>query len=183
MINTAYSTFDRPIQGQFIFRQLANYCDDEVYVYIEISKPDTLNAARTENHAWSINENPVKTGFETLSTTQCSVAGGHHNAYNVSVDATYLRDCNSVTPERCERGDTSSKSSPITIVPYKPVMYFENGDKKYGEPEVAKYYLVDSELSLCGPLSIINKSVVVHEKHFSIPRLSCSNILEFKTKN
>lgn len=154
-------------------------------MYIEISKPDTLNAVRTENHAWHIHEEPVKTGFETLSTTQCSAAGGHHNPYNVSAtDPTYLRDCNSVTPERCERGDTSSKLSPISIVPYKPVVYTENGEKKvYGDPEVYKLYLVDNSLSLCGPNSIIGRSVVVHEKHFSAPRLSCSNILEFKTKN
>lgn len=100
------------------------------------------------------------------------------------MDATYLRDCNSVTSERCETGDTSSKLSPISIVPYKPIMYVENGEKKvYGEPEVSKYYLVDNQLSLCGPNSIIGKSVVVHEKHFSSPRLSCANILEFKTKN
>lgn len=62
MINTAYATFDQPVQGQFIFRQMSNYCDDDVYVYVEISKPDTLNAARTDNHGWHIHEHAVKTG-------------------------------------------------------------------------------------------------------------------------
>lgn len=100
------------------------------------------------------------------------------------MDATYLRDCNSVTPERCERGDTSSKLSPVSIVPYKPVVYMENNEKKtYGEPEVSKYFLVDNQLSLCGPNSIIGRSVVIHDKHFSMQRISCANILEFKTKN
>lgn len=162
---------------------MSNYCDDDVYVYVEISKPDTINAARTDNHGWHIHENPVKTGYETLSTTQCDIAGKHHNPFNVSVDSTYLRDCNSVTSERCEIGDLT-RLSPISIVPYKPIVYLENGEKKvYGEPEVSKYYLVDNQLSLCGPNSIIGKSVVVHEKHFSTPRLSCANVLEFKVKN
>lgn len=89
-----------------------------------------------------------------------------------------------MTNERCERGDTTSKLSPISITPYKPITYIENGEKKaYSEPEVFKIYLVDSDLSLCGPNSIVGKSIVVHDKHFSSPRISCANILEFKTKN
>ena len=88
-----------------------------------------------------------------------------------------------MTPERCERGDTSSKLSPISIVPYKPVVFIENDKKVFGDAEVSKYYNVDNQLSLCGPNSIIGKSIVIHDKHFSVPRLSCSNILEFKTKN
>ncbi|KAK4337380.1 hypothetical protein RND71_043866 [Anisodus tanguticus] len=66
-MNTAYATFDQPIQGQFIFRQSANYCNDEVFVYVEISKPDSLNAYRTDNHGWHIHDYPVKTGKNLFS--------------------------------------------------------------------------------------------------------------------
>lgn len=98
----------------------------------------------------------------------------------MSLDATYLRDCTVSTAERCERGDTSSKLGPIAISPYKPNLTpLANGQ---AEPEVSKYYFVDRQLSLCGPNSIVGRSVVVHKKHFEMARLSCSNILEFKPK-
>lgn len=98
----------------------------------------------------------------------------------MSLDATYLRDCTITTPERCEMGDTASKLGPIAISPYKPSN--SQSGQLPGEPEVSKYYFVDRQLSLCGPNSIVGRSVVVHDKHFGSTRLSCSNILEFKPK-
>ena len=61
-MNTAYATFDQPVQGQFIFRQSAIDCDEQVFVYVEISKPDTSNSVRSENHAWHVHDKPVKPG-------------------------------------------------------------------------------------------------------------------------
>lgn len=61
-MNTAYATFDQPVQGQFIFRQSALDCEQQVHVYVEISKPDTLNALRSDNHAWHVHERAVKAG-------------------------------------------------------------------------------------------------------------------------
>lgn len=61
-MTTAYATFDQPVQGQFIFRQSALDCNDDVFVYVEISKPDTLNAMRSENHGWHVHEKAIKTG-------------------------------------------------------------------------------------------------------------------------
>lgn len=61
-LTTAYATFDVPLQGQFIFRQLAGDCSSESYVYIEISKPDGPNNFKTLNHPWHVHEKSVNAG-------------------------------------------------------------------------------------------------------------------------
>lgn len=97
------------------------------------------------------------------------------NPFNVSTECIYHRDCTMFTPLRCEMGDTSGKLGPIDVPTYRSSVT--------GEPDVGKYYFIDTDLSLCGPNSIVGKSVVIHKEHFSPSRLTCANILEFKPRS
>lgn len=173
-ITTAYATFDIPLQGQFIFRQSTGDCYSDVYVYVEISKPDTGENKKSFNHPWHIHENAIDSGYDHLSSSECGPAGKHFNPFNVSTECIYQRDCTMFTPLRCEMGDSSGKLGPIDVPTYKSGIN--------GEPEVGKYYFIDTDLSLCGPTSIIGKSVVIHEANFAHARLTCANILEFKAR-
>ena len=108
------------------------------------------------------------------STSECSPAGDHFNPFNVSKNCVYERDCSQTTPLRCELGDTSSKLGFIDIPPYKVT--------DEGELDIGKYFFTDVFLPLCGPNSIINKSIVIHNEELSGSRLSCANIIQYKPK-
>lgn len=109
-----------------------------------------------------------------MSTTDCNSVGGHLNPFNVSTSCIYQRDCSIFTPVRCELGDESGKLGVIDIPPYKAI--------PKSDPQVSKYYFVDSDLPVCGPFSIIGRALVIHESDFRLPKLACSNIIEFKPK-
>ncbi|XP_015781056.1 uncharacterized protein LOC107359120 [Tetranychus urticae] len=176
-LHVVYATFDYPIQGQFIFRQPEGECFSDTYLYIEVSKHPSLDTDKTFNHPWHVHENKLNIKDTQLSTTDCGPAGGHHNPYNVSVasqNPIYVRDCNIFTPTRCEVGDLAHKLGHIDIPKYLGV----NGQ----EPEVAKYYFIDSDSPLCGPAKIADKSLVIHEADFQMKRLSCANLFVYSPK-
>lgn len=194
-MTTAFATFDFGIQGQFIFRQQMNDCNGDTYVYIEVSKPTGSASqqqqqsavaslagsnhhqdhARSLDHNWHIHERPVDSGLEHLSTTECSAAGNHFNPYNASTSTIYSRDCTPFNVLRCELGDLSSKMFTIEIPPYK----VKSGGQ---EPDIGKFFGTDIDLPLCGPVSIVNRSVVVHVADFGSQRLACSTVIEFKPR-
>lgn len=78
------------------------------------------------------------------------------------------------TPLRCELGDLTGKLGPIDVPTYRAT--------PSGEPDVGKYYFVDTDTQLCGPTSVVGRSIVIHREDFGAPRLTCANILEFKPK-
>lgn len=184
-MTTAFATFDYGIQGQFIFRQPANDCNGDTYVYIEVSKPVAPAAAassqptdsnsRSLDHNWHVHVNPVDSGLEHLSSTDCAPAAGHYNPYNISTSGIYSRDCTPFNVLRCELGDLSSKMFTIDIPPYR----VRGGQ----EPEIGKFFGTDIDLPLCGPVSVVNRSVVVHVSDFGMQRLACSTVIEFKPRS
>ena len=113
-------------------------------------------------------------GTESLSSTECSSVGGHLNPYNVSTSCIYQRDCSIFTPVRCELGDESGKLGVIDIPPYR------NSQKS--DPQVSKYYFIDSDMPVCGPFSAIGRALVIHDSDFRSSIVACSNIIEFKPK-
>lgn len=110
--------------------------------------------------------------IDTLSTNECNGVGPRLNEFDVSTSCIYNRDCTIFTPTRCETGDQTSKLGPLDVPVYRP---FANG-----EAEVGKYYFIDSGLSLCGPNSIIGRSVVVNDQDFADKHLTCTNVFEFR---
>lgn len=92
----------------------------------------------------------------------------------MSTDCIYFRDCNSGSPLRCELGDTTSKLGPINIPPYNV-----NSD---GDLDIGKYFFVDTFLPLCGPASIINRSLTVYSSNYGQHIVSCANIIEYKPR-
>lgn len=196
-MTTAFATFDYGIQGQFIFRQPVNDCNGDTYVYIEVSKPlqsagSSHSAAssstgdpssggtnhehnsRSLDHNWHIHVHPVDSGLDHLSTTDCSPAGAHYNPYNTSTSSIYSRDCTPFNVLRCELGDLSAKMFTIDIPPYRV--------KGGQEPDIGKFFGTDIDLPLCGPVSVVNRSVVVHVQDFGHQRLACSTVIEFKPR-
>jgi len=183
-MTTAFATFDYGIQGQFIFRQPVNDCNGDTYVYIEVSKPvnpsasqssqQANEASRSLDHNWHIHVNPVDSGLDHLSTTDCLPAGAHFNPYNTSTASIYSRDCTPFNVLRCELGDLSAKMFTIEIPPYRV--------KGGQEPDIGKFFGTDIDLPLCGPVSIVNRSVVVHVQDFGHQRLACSTVIEFKPR-
>ena len=177
-MRTAFATFDFGLQGQFIFRQPLGDCNGDTYVYIEVSKPTGSGGAqeRSLDHNWHIHTSPVDSGLEHLSSTECSAAGGHFNPYNTSTGSIYSRDCTPFNVLRCELGDLSAKMFTIEIPPYRV--------KASGqEPDIGKFFGTDIDLPLCGPVSIVNRSVVVHVADFGPQRMACSTVIEFKPRS
>lgn len=184
-MSVAFATFDKPIQGQIILKQAKDNCTDNTYVYFELSRSN--EDSTTINHHWSINRNPIFTGLFTKnisnitlnpclqtenswSTSECTKTDIIYNPYNKTI---YTRDCNQENPLACRLGDMSHKLSPIEIVPYKVT---DNG-----EPNLKKYYFTDTALPLCGPNSVIGKSIQVNQHNFSLSALSCTNIVLFES--
>lgn len=186
-MTTAFATFDHGIQGQFIFRQPQNDCNGDTYVYIEVSKPmgpggsasalaqQQDQQSRTLDHNWHIHINPIDSGLEHLSTTDCAAAGPHYNPYNTSTATIYSRDCTPFNVLRCELGDLSSKMFTLEIPPYRV--------KGGQEPDIGKFFGTDIDLPLCGPVSVVNRSVVVHGQDFGMQRMACSTVIEFKPRS
>lgn len=167
----AFATFDKPIQGQIIFKQPKNRCNDDTSIYFEISRSGE-NENTTYNHEWAIHRNPIFTD-NNWSTSSCSQTDQMFNPYNKTIDAIYKRDCTSTNVLTCAIGDLSRKLSTIEIVPYK---INENGDVN-----LKKFYFIDTHLPLCGPNSIIGKSIKINQNNFDQNEaLACTNIVLFE---
>ena len=103
------------------------------------------------------------------STSECGQADQIFNPYNKSVTAVYNRDCNPANAISCKLGDMDKEFSPIEIVPYKL--------SESGTVNLKKYYFVDSFLPLCGPNSVVGKSIQINEPNHSSEALSCTNLV------
>ncbi|KAH7641468.1 hypothetical protein DERF_001308 [Dermatophagoides farinae] len=170
-MTVSFATFDKPIQGQIIFKQPKNRCNEDTSIYFEISRSND-NDTITHNHEWNIHRSPIFTD-NSWSTSDCSKTDEIFNPYNKTMDTIYRRDCNGKNLIACIIGDMSKKLSTIEIVPYK---INENGDVN-----LKKYYFIDIHLPLCGPNSIIGKSIQINKNNFDQQSLACTNIVLFES--
>lgn len=64
-LTTSFATFDVPIQGQIIMKQMTNNCLSDTYVYFELSKSDA-DATTTRKHPWTIHMNAIVSSESTI---------------------------------------------------------------------------------------------------------------------
>lgn len=69
----------------------------------------------------------------------------------------------------------AKKLAPIDIVPFK---LLDNGF-----PSLKKYYFIDSSLPLCGPTSVVGKSIQINEQNHSSSALSCTNLVLLESED
>jgi Cu/Zn superoxide dismutase len=165
---TAVATFTYPIAGKIIFRQEADdpFADTTVavegLVYSDGSKNDTFN------HKWHVHVDvPGKDYFNW--TGRCLSAKEHFNPYGVDTEDSMYNDCrNEHVSLKCELGDLESKLGLLSLV----------GRKRNVKSSWRLY--TDTNLPLSGPLSVIGRSIVIHDdkapEHRG-NRLACTGIV------
>lgn len=168
-----FATFDKPVQGQIIFKQPLNKCNEDTSIYFEISRSGE-NETTSHNHEWSIHRNPIFTD-NNWSTSECVKTDEIFNPFNKTIDLIYQRDCSTENVFGCVVGDLHRKLSPIEIVPYKV--------NPNGDINLKKFYFIDTYLPLCGPNSVVGKSIQINRNNFDREPLACTNIVLFESED
>ncbi len=156
-VELLYTPFRTIFSGSVYFRQYTNNSTSTVYA--DLIRTD--GTTDSSGHNWHVHESPVSSGDST-----CASAGPHYNPREIPVGpgTNYSTLCSPCTQSNCEIGDLSGKGSPLDV---------ENG--------VTKMLYTDTDLPLLGEdLFIVNRSVVIHKANETAPRLSCSNIVQFR---
>lgn len=151
-----------PVIGRIVFAQTRNDYYSDTHVFVEVSYANGIQKP-TFNHNWHVHEDPVCDLFNDRPCN-CSAAGGHFNPFRVNVKGNYAAKCTFSNPFRCELGDLSGKKQTINVRSNNTVWY--------------RNYFTDTNLPLGGPLSIVGKSVVIHDENKGKGRLACANIFE-----
>ena len=154
-VEIVYTPFRRVFAGNIYFRQHTNANTSSVYV-------DLINVNGTQNsagHNWHVHESAVATG-----DLSCSSAGPHYNPRQAPSNESFYADiCNSTAQGNCEVGDLSNKGAPLDVV-----------------DGVSKLFYTDTDLPLLGEqISIVDRSVVIHEEQRGPARISCANNQQF----
>lgn len=128
-----------------------------IEVDLKYSGPQNRNV--TEGHEWAVFVNQVgEDAFNSVPNVRCLAAGFKWNPYLVAPDnKNYKTDCSPLNPLRCEMGDMSGKHGLLTI-----------GNQKL--------VLVDENLPLTGNFSVMQRSIVIHDKNRKNQKLACANI-------
>ena len=120
------------------------------------------NATPTAMHNWHVHMEPVG-----QDPSDCGATGGHFDPFEVCEwTGTKCADpypllCTPDTPLACEVGDQSKKLSPIDIPP------------AHARRRVA---YVDVQAPVFGPVSISDRSLVIHDKNLGAPRIACASL-------
>ena len=155
--------FTYPVIGYIIFKQPKNnWYNTETQVYVELNYGDGTQS-QTVNHKWHVHQYKVGNDSDANSD-RCMSVSGHYNPYGVDLTGNYGTECSSGNPLRCEVGDLSGKHGKLSV------RSATNG--------MQRAFFTDVDLPLSGPLSIVGKSVVIHEANNGGGRLSCANIYE-----
>ena len=165
-MTVAFATFDQPIQGQLILKQPRNQCNQDTLVYLEISRQAEMLTNLTHRHSWTIRESSIPTE-SSWSTQECSAAGGVFNPFNRTDDP--FQDCSAFHLEACRLGEMMRKFRPIDIAPLKL--------DDSGMPILRKYHFIDSYLPLCGPNSVVDRSILISQEQMSHAPLACTTIV------
>ncbi|XP_074640969.1 uncharacterized protein LOC141898776 [Tubulanus polymorphus] len=153
-VRTAIGSFKYPVFGHAIFQQDATDPWTETTVYISL---DRLDGTVTKNHMWHIHKYPISADFTAPGKARCASEGGRFNPYNVYMGRNYSAACNKDSELRCQLGNLAGKHRNIDI----------GGGNRY--------FFTDVLMPLSGPMSIIGRTVDVHNPDGS--RLSCADVI------
>ena len=123
---------------------------------------DLFSANPTVRHDWHVHNYSVQHG----DTNGCSSTGGHYNPRNVDVKNYSL--CNGANPLACEVGDLSGKGGQISF----------SGTQ-------GRLLYTDTDLPITAApnrISIIDRSVVIHQANGGAPRIACGNLTRLQSK-
>ena len=153
--NVLYVPFRNQFTGNIFFRQHTSNSMSSVYT--DLTR--TVGSVNSSNHNWHVHESPLDT-----AGTDCSIAGPHYNPLGVDASTSqYQATCNSTSQSNCEIGDLSNKGAPFNVV---------NG--------FVRQFYSDTDLPLSGEnISIVDRSVVIHEADRGGPRIACANISRY----
>ena len=126
---------------------------------------DLFSANPTIRHNWHVHNYSVEHG----DTMGCSSTGGHYNPRNVDIKSiNYSLLCNGANPSACEVGDLSGKGGQISF----------SGTQ-------GRLLYTDTDLPITATpngISIIDRSVVIHQGNGGASRIACGNLTRLQPK-
>ncbi|KAG0430931.1 hypothetical protein HPB47_022260 [Ixodes persulcatus] len=128
---------------------------DDVYVDIGVCWTGPNNGS--VDHNWHVHSKALAPG-----SADCISAGGHYDPHKVAHNPVYECECSARAPWRCEAGDLSSRMATVSFPSCSETM--------------ARYHFSGSNLALSGPTSVIGLPIVIHDAHYTGPRVACANI-------
>ncbi|XP_078588437.1 uncharacterized protein LOC144869220 isoform X1 [Branchiostoma floridae x Branchiostoma japonicum] len=148
---------DNTITGKIVLTQViyADGSGGDTTLQVDIRYAKDASK-QTSDHSWHIHEQPV-TGDENAVTSRCSSCRGHFNPYNADLGGNYATRCKPGNPLRCELGDLSGKQGKYAV---------GGGQRVY----------TDVDIPLYGELTVVGRSIVIHEANGGGGRLGCGTI-------
>ena len=153
----ARAIFTYPVAGVITFTQLAGDEFAETFISVDLVHVDGVST--TSNHSWMIHQNP--------SSCSCDSAGGVFSQPYIAPafknGTVSSNTCSWSNVSDCQVGNVQARLGPLLV----RGLHGSSGKQSF----------VDAMLPLDGPLSIINKSVVVYsDASTDSLRYACSTI-------
>lgn len=149
------ATFDGIVRGSVTVTQVEDDPLDDVYVDIGVCWTGPNNGS--VDHNWHVHSKALAPG-----SADCISAGGHYDPHKVAHNPVYECECSARAPWRCEAGDLSTRMATVSFPSCSETM--------------ARYHFSGSNLALSGPTSVIGLPIVIHDAHYTGPRVACANI-------
>ncbi|XP_029845058.3 uncharacterized protein LOC8039494 isoform X2 [Ixodes scapularis] len=128
---------------------------DDVYVDIGVCWTGPNNGS--VDHNWHVHSKALAPG-----SADCISTGGHYDPHKVAHNSVYECECSARAPWRCEAGDLSTRMATVSFPSCSETM--------------ARYHFSGSNLALSGPTNVIGLPIVIHDAHYTGPRVACANI-------
>jgi Cu/Zn superoxide dismutase len=156
------TTFVAPLKGTITFMQLADDPRSETSVLVNILNAE--EGTTSANHKWHVHQTPASEK-DSSGLGDCQSTGGHYNPYFVDLSVCGTLPASATAAElglKCEVGDLKGKNGALNLPASKG----------------SKYFFTDANLPLSGQSSVAARSVVIHGKDLTAPRLACASMVD-----
>lgn len=152
-----------PIAGEIIFTQYGSDPHSDTSIYVSVSQSG--RHIPSVNHNWHVHT--IGRLTDMMSTSRrCASAAGHYNPSIVNISASDYKARCKANHLLCELGDLSTRQGAINI-----------------SDHVNRFFFTDINTPLSGKYSILDRSVVIHDKQFGGSRLACNKVLQLLPSN